>query len=299
MIITNYTNFLNEAETTQPDVTSTQEEKTKISEDVIVNDISTLMKKLKEKNNNLKSKSDDKGELIIGQKYTYKPEDADAYNITLSGITDKEYICIKEKDGGSVSINKSRKSQFTKIETKEEPKTSGITLGNVYNYEYEPNKNKRYLIVSEVEDSDGKRFNAQNIDSNQVGLKSISVSNIRQSLGDFTKVMTDKINNSSFDKKDLIQWKNVKSIVDKFNEEWWKSVGKNHNENETKKLVKLINDYITPLEKENPKKEETTNNQQQGKPKPTNQQQNNMNNQQQGKVKPSNQGNPKPTNKPI
>jgi len=204
MIITKYTSFLNEQDDTQGQP-STTEEKPKVSEDVVVTDINELLKKLKEKNT---KKTESTGnELVVGKKYTYKPEDADAYNITLSGITDKEYICIKEKDGSPAHINKSHKSQFTKIETKEEPKTE-LILGRVYTYSNEKDKDQSILLLKNIKDSD-VNIQGHNIYTQQT--LSYPKNKFTKEIGPFIPVFSKIVSGTVLD--DI---KNLKKIITTF-----------------------------------------------------------------------------------
>ena len=40
-----------------------------------------------------------------------------------------------------------------------------------------------------------------------------------------------------------------KSIIDKYDSDWWKIIGKAHNNSDWNRLKKIINTYMSPLEK--------------------------------------------------
>ena len=186
-------------------------------------------------------------------------------NTELKNIEAKEVEIVKKSTDGSTKLNPGfingkyvvkNKDKVNILKPKEEQKpqekndttpTPGIIFGNVYKYE---GKTGRYLIINEVEGSEGKKLNAQDIDADVAKLVSIDKDKVKEPIGSFPKVMISKIEDASFDKKDLVQLKKVKSIVDIYDEKWWKLGGKKPNDSDMNRLKKLIHTYINPLEKQ-------------------------------------------------
>lgn len=232
MIIIKYLNFINESA-----------EESKIGIKSLVQRIQEMNKKNKEANSGTTTTTTT-DELLTGVTYLYTPEDTKItpYNVTITSVTDKDYICKKE-DGNPINIDKTHKKQFTKVDKPTEPTKIKIIIG----YVYECADKNNYLITSESADNVGKEYNGVNINKiNNLAASKILIENIKIDKKSFTDFVGNTI--SSADINTLKYY--VKLITT-----YRSNAGKNWSSPD--ELISEINKQIKKLSEETPPKPET------------------------------------------